>query len=411
MKRGETMALVGAGLPAISGIRRGQARSYILVLATLFQLAGCSGMGEKVSTGFGLWGGKEPGEKPAALVEFKPAAELKSSWQAHVGGAGDTVLFPAVVSDSIYAVGLDGKIARFNAESGATQWSIDSGRKISGGIGADSGLVAVGTAKGEVLAFDAKGQPLWQARLSSEILSPPQVANEIVVVRTGDGRIFGLDARDGKRKWVYQRAMPTLALRSYAGVVVTHGAVFAGFAGGKLVALDLATGTLGWEATVALPRGATELERVTDVSSLPVVDDRMICATAYQGRTACFNIVSGNLLWARDVSSSAGLAMDDRSVYVSDTRGAIHALDKYSGASLWKQDKLLARQTTAPLALGRYIAVADVQGYVHLLAREDGSFAARIATDGSQIGAPPVALSRGFLVQTRNGGLYALTVQ
>ncbi|MBZ0093759.1 MAG: outer membrane protein assembly factor BamB [Sulfuricella sp.] len=392
-------------------MKRNEPIRWLLVLATIFQLAGCSGMGEKVSTGFGLWGGNDAGEKPAALVEFKPAAELRSSWQERVGGAGDTVLFPAVVSDSVYAAGMDGKIARFSAETGKLQWNADSGRKISGGVGADSGLVAVGTAKGEVLAFDAKGQPLWQARLSSEILSAPQVANDIVVVRTGDGRIFGLDARDGKRKWVYQRAMPALALRSNAGVVVAHGAVFAGFAGGKLVALNLVTGNMGWEATVALPRGATELERVTDVSSLPVADDRMICATAYQGRTACFDIASGNLLWARDVSSSAGLAMDDRTIYVSDTRGAIHALDKHSGASLWKQDKLLARQPTAPLALGRYIAVADVQGYVHLLAREDGSFAARIATDGSQIGAPPVALNRGFLVQTRNGGLYALTVQ
>ncbi|MDO9063817.1 MAG: outer membrane protein assembly factor BamB [Sulfuricella sp.] len=384
---------------------------WLLVLAIIFQLAGCGGMGEKASTGFGLWGGKEAGEKPATLVEFKPSAELKPSWQERVGGAGDTVLFPAVVSDSIYAAGLDGKIARFSADTGKQQWSIDSGRKISGGVGADSRLVAVGTAKGEVLAFDAQGQPLWQARLSSEILSAPQVANDIVVVRTGDGRIFGLDARDGKRKWVYQRAMPVLALRSNAGVVVAHGAVFAGFAGGKLVALNLATGNMGWEATVALPRGATELERVTDVSSLPVVDGRMVCATAYQGRTACFDNANGNLLWARDVSSYAGLAMDDRYVYVSDTRGAIHALDKSSGASLWKQDKLLARQATAPLALGRYIAVADVQGYVHLLAREDGSFAARLATDGSLIGAPPVALTKGFLVQTRNGGLYALTVQ
>jgi outer membrane protein assembly factor BamB len=383
---------------------------WLLVLAVIFQLAGCSGMGEKVSTGFGLWGGSAVGEKPAALVEFKPSAELKASWQVRVGGAGDTVLFPAVVSDSIYAVGLDGKLARFNADTGKQQWNIDSGHKISGGVGANNSLVAVGTAKGEVLAFDTQGQPLWQARLSSEILSAPQVANDIVVVRTGDGRIFGLDARDGKRKWVYQRAMPALALRSNAGVVVAHGAVFAGLAGGKLVALNLANGNLGWEATVALPRGSTELERVTDVSSLPVVDDRMICATAYQGRTACFDIASGNLLWVRDVSSSAGLAMDDRYVYVSDTRGAIHALDKISGASMWKQDKLLARQVTAPLALGRYIAVADVQGFVHLLSREDGSFAARIATDGSQIGAPPVALSRGFLVQTRNGGLFALSV-
>lgn len=383
-----------------------------LLLGLIFvQLSGCSGMGEKVSTGFGLWGGKDAGEKAAALVEFKPSAELKTLWRANVSGAGDAVLFPGVVKGSVYAAGLDGQIARFDAETGAQQWRINAGRKISGGVGAGANLVAVGTANGELLAFDGSGQPLWQVRLSSEIRSAPQVADDIVVVRTGDGRIYGLDARDGKRKWVYQRALPALSLRSYAGVVITRGAVFAGFAGGKLVALNLANGNVGWEATVALPRGATELERVADVSSLPVADDRMVCATAYQGRTTCFEIASGNLIWARDIASSAGLAMDERNVYVSDTRGAIHALDKHSGASMWKQDKLLDRQATAPVALGRYIAVADVQGYVHLLAREDGSFAARLATDGSQIGAPPVALSRGFLVQTRNGGLYALTVQ
>lgn len=383
----------------------------LLAWAIVSQLAGCAGMGESVSSGFGLWGGKDIGEKPAALVEFKPVADLKTNWQERVGGAGDTVLFPFVVSDSVYAAGQDGKISSFSAENGKSQWSVDAGLKIAGGVGADGVMVAVGTAKGDVLAFDAKGKPLWQARLSSEILSAPQVSIDIVVVRTGDGRIFGLDAKDGKRKWVYQRALPSLALRSNVGVVVTRGAVFAGFAGGKLVALNLATGNVGWEATVAVPRGTTELERVTDISSLPVEDGRIVCATAYQGRTACFEIASGNMLWARDVSSSAGLAIDDRNVYVSDVRGAIHAFDKFSGASLWKQDKLMARQATAPLVLGRYIAVADMQGYVHLLAREDGSFAARTATDGSQIIAPPVALSKGFLVQTRNGGLYALTVQ
>lgn len=374
-------------------------------------LSGCSGMGEKVSTGFGLWGGQDGGEKPAALVEFQPAVTLHTRWQGRVGAAGDAVLFPAVVRDSVYASGQDGQIVRFDSNSGTQLGRADAGRKVSGAVGANASLVVAGTAKGEVLAFDANGQPLWQVRLSSEVLTAPQVAADIVVARTGDGRIYGLDAKGGKRKWIYQRALPALSLRSHAGVVVSRGAVFAGFAGGKLVALNLANGNVGWEAAVALPRGATELERVTDVSSLPVVDDRMVCATAYQGRTACFDIASGNLLWARDISSAAGLALDERYVYVSDVRGAVHALDKRSGASLWKQDKLFARQVTAPLALGRYIAVADGQGYVHLLAREDGSFAARIATDGSQIGAAPVALNQGFLVQTRNGGLYALSVQ
>ena len=40
---------------------------------------------------------------------------------------------------------------------------------------------------------------------------------------------------------------------------------------------------------MALPRGATELERVADVMGNPVVDERQVCAVAYQGRVACFD--------------------------------------------------------------------------------------------------------------------------
>jgi hypothetical protein len=74
----------------------------------------------------------------------------------------------------------------------------------------------------------------------------------------------------------------------------------------------------------------------------------MICAAAFQGRVACFDLGTGNLIWSRDISSAAGVAIDSRYVYVSDDKGAVHALDKASGASLWKQDKLFLRRLTAP---------------------------------------------------------------
>ena len=383
---------------------------YAPVLLAASLLAGCAGIKEQVSTGFGLFGG-DPGPKPAALVAFTPSAAAKTMWQARVGKGAGSVFTPAVVKDAVYAAGGDGSVARFDATSGKQVWRIDAGGKLSGGVGSDGHLVLVGSPKGEVLAFDAaNGQALWRAQVTSEVLSAPQAAEGIVVVRTGDGRIFGLDARDGKRKWVYQRITPALTLRNYAGVLVTRGAVFAGFAGGKLVALNLANGQVGWEATVALPHGATELERIADITSVPVADDLQVCAVAYQGRVACFDPRNGNPIWAREMSSVAGLAIDPYGLYVTDVRGAVHALDKRSGASLWKQDKLFARQVTAPLALGRFLVVGDLEGYVHFLSRDDGSFAARIATDGSAIVAQPGDLIDGALVQTRNGGVFALTI-
>jgi outer membrane protein assembly factor BamB len=243
-------------------------------------------------------------------------------------------------------------------------------------------------------------------------LAPPESQDGTVVARTGDGRIHGLDVASGKPKWEYQRTTPALSLRTHAGLVIERGAVFVGFPGGRLVGISLANGNVGWEAVVALPRGATELERVADITSLPVIDGLRICAVAFQGRVACFDNTRGTLIWARDVSSIAGLGVDERNVYVTDDKSAVLGLDKSGGASLWRQDKLAWRNVSAPLGIGRYVAVGDFEGYVHLLSREDGSFAARIATDGSAINAPPVALdSTSFLVQTRNGGVFAITIQ
>ena len=162
---------------------------------------------------------------------------------------------------------------------------------------------------------------------------------------------------------------------------------------------------------MALPKGATELDRVADITSAPVVSGRSVCAVAFQGRVACFDLGNGNLVWARDMSSAAGLDIDSRFLYVSDDKGAVHALDMASGASIWRQDKLSLRRLTAPVARRGYVAVADVQGVVHFLSRDDGSFIARLATDGSPVVAPLQKHGNGILVQTSKGGIYAIEAE
>jgi outer membrane protein assembly factor BamB len=345
--------------------------------------------------------------KPAELTQFTASAELVELWQGSVGKAGEFVFTPAVVGDSVFAASRGGTVVRY--DKGRETWRISVDEKLSGGVGSDGQLVAVGTPKGEVLTFDAEtGKPLWKTRVSSEVLAAPAVGEGLVVVRSGDSRIAGLDAKDGKRRWVFQRATPTLSLRTHVGVLLGQKVVVAGFPGGKLIAINNQSGAPIWEVAVALPKGATELERVADLASSPVVQGREICAAAFQGRVACFDIATGNLIWSRDISSSAGIDMDDKRVYVSDDQGTVHAFARESGASIWKQEKLFMRILSRPVVVGRRVAVADFQGVVHLLDADTGAFIARAKTDGSAIRAEPQRFGDGFLLQTRDGGLYAL---
>jgi len=377
-----------------------------LVMAAL-ALAGCSSLNP-----LNWFDSSDKRPKMAPLPALSNAIPVRKLWQANIGAADTAVFSPAVARESVYAAAHDGTVVRLNAASGKQMWRVSAGRSLSGGVGADDSLVVVGTEEGEVIALEAAdGRLRWRARVSSEVLSAPVLTGDLVVVRSADARLFAFDAKDGKRRWVYQRSTPTLSVRSPEGIVAARGLVFAGFPGGKLVAVALTNGALRWEATVSLPRGATELERVTDVVGVPWVSEREVCAVAYQGRVACLDAATGNLLWARPMSSTAGLDSDVRYVFVPDEKGAVHALDRAGGTSVWTQDKLALRELTAPLALGHEIVVGDVEGYVHIVSRENGSFIGRTATDGGPIVSAPVRLDGGFLVQTAKGGLYALTTR
>lgn len=348
-----------------------------------------------------------PKVKVNELPVLEVKTELRSLWQASIGNAGSYSLAPAVVAGSVYAAAADGSLARF--DEGKQVWRVATGRPISGGVGTDGNLVVVGTAKGEVLAFDAaSGRESWKASVSSEVLAPPSLADGLVIIRSGDSRVVGLEASDGKRRWMYQRNVPALLLRSYASVLNAGKLTYVGFPGGRLVALDNGNGAAVWEATVATPKGTTELERITDVISSPVTNGNAVCAVAYQGRVACFDASSGSNLWSRDMSSIVGLDMDSGQLYVTDAKGVVYALDKYSGASAWMLDKLVTRSPTRPLALGEIVVVADNQGLVHALRSDNGSFVGRIKTDGSAIRTDPVRSATGFVVQTVNGSVYGV---
>lgn len=399
-------------------------RRHILLLVLLLAFSGCVSLIDMTrdlardladidvaGISGGLFGGETFELSPEQTAQLATVPGARPLWQNGIEESKAMGFMPVFENGAVYAAGLNGFLVRFDPTTGKQAGSVNTKHKLSGGVGAGESMLLVGTFKGEVLAYDGKdGKALWTAQVSTEVLSPPRADSGSVVVRTGDGRIFSLDAGSGKRKWIYQGATPSLTVRSFAGVLISQGMVFAGFAGGKLVAINLANGGVTWEAVVSRPRGATELERMTDVTSLPVADEQQICAVAYQGRVACFEIANGNQIWARDVSSSAGLAMNNDYIYVSDAQGAVVAYNKKDGASIWKQDLLNGVKLSPPLIQDAHVVVGDSLGYVNLIRNDTGSIVARSATDGSAIVARPVSLPNGFVVQTMKGGLYAFSM-
>jgi outer membrane protein assembly factor BamB len=374
------------------------------VLATALGLAGCSTPGGWFGTGY-----FDSRPKPAPLPVLTSNAG-SIAWSASVGKSDGYMFVPAVGEKLIYAANYGETVFALADEGGRTVTRIDTKAKLSAGVGFSDDLVVVVTVKGDVAAFDPSGRSVWKTPLLAEILAPPTIAGGIVIVRTTDGRMIALNRTDGKRKWLFSRPTPSLTLRSNAGVIVNRGVVYAGYPGGKLIAIELESGRPVWEATISLPRGATELERVADVSGLPVLDETRVCAAVYQGRTSCVETLNGNVLWARDIPSADGVAIDAKQLYVVDAESNLLALEKVTGATMWKQDKLRLRDIGTPALLNGRILSGDRDGLVHIFNAESGDIVGRVATDGSRVVSLLVAGDKA-IAQTAKGGVYAIAVK
>ena len=232
----------------------------------------------------------------------------------------------------------------------------------------------------------------------------------MVVVQTQDAKVLGFSAQNGRQLWVFEAERPLLTLRATAAPVMTESLAIVGFANGKLVALDAATGTVTWEARVAMPSGRTELERMVDVNT-PVLGGDIVYAVSYQGRVAAYSRGTGRELWARDASSHRAPALGGTQLYVVGAEDQVIALRATGGQELWVNRELRLRNLTAPEAIGEVVAVADVEGYLHLLAQTDGHIVGRVKVDGDGVSASLASDGERLYVLGNSGDLDAYRLQ
>lgn len=403
-------ACTGARRSGPSVLRRLPAR-LAAGMAMLAVLAGCGAVDALKSVPGTVVGWFGSSTKIPELPSFKAELPVRTKWKTNVGGSGNYVMAPLLMERQVCAASVKGRVTCLDLETGKERWAVDLKAPLSAGVGSDGRRLLVVTQDSELIALEPDGKVAFKAQVSGEILAPPRGLPGLIVIRSTDGRVQGLDGDTGKRKWSYQRQLPPLTIRSQAGVLIDRDRIYAGWPGGKFTALSLEKGAALWEVTVASPKGSTELERIADVISDPVINGERVCVTAFQGRTVCIDRERGQPVWARDIPSITSVSFDFKRAYVVDEKGVVHGLDRASGASNWSQDAFKGRVPSGPLSYGDYVWFGDVEGYVHLIDRADGKLRARTDTDGSQILLNPLQTPAGVLVSTRDGSVVMLEVE
>ena len=358
--------------------------------------------------------GKDKSLEPTPLVQITPSVNVARLWSASVGGGEKSLgmgQHPAIADGRVYAAAVDGGVHALDLKTGQSVWRYASELPLSGGPGAGEGLVVVGSLEGDVIALDAAtGTEKWKAKVGNEVLAAPAIGGGTVYVHSNDGRVTAFDAATGERRWFYSVEVPTLTVRGSGPVTIGPGIVFVGNDNGNLTALSATDGGVLWSTPVAEPDGRSELERMADVDGAVVIDNTMLFATSYKNHTIAIDGPSGQIVWDRENGGPRGLGLSNSAVVVTDPVGKVWALDKNSGASLWQQDGLAHRNTSAPAVQGDYAVVGDLEGVVHWLRLNDGAFAAR-AEIGGPITGQPVVSDGVVVVQTTEGQLAAFALQ
>lgn len=361
------------------------------------------------------FGDDDDATMPAELLDIESEVNIDREWTVNIGnGQGDTYtkITPILDEGFVFAASENGEVVAINSISGDIVWQTELDTTITGGVGAGDNIVMVATEEAELVTFQqSDGQELWRARVSSEVLSQPKTNGDIVVAQTVDGKLVALDRHTGDQRWTYETTLPALTLRGTSSPVITpDDMVIAGFSNGILVAVAAEDGVWSWEERVAVPEGQYDIERVIDVDGELLLDGSRILAASYQGNLMAFDISTGRIVWGLEASSYHGVDQGFGNIYYSDDKSHLIAVRDNSDDVVWQNEELQYRELTAPKTITNFVAVADFEGYLHLISQVDGRVVGRAQLDNDGIRANLIVDEGKLIVFGNSGSLTALTI-
>lgn len=341
-------------------------------------------------------------------------------WSATLGTDEDLIFaFAPVVSGETLCAAGQRAVACYDFSSGTRLWK-NKHKGLTAGVAMNDQLVIAATAKGNVIAWDlATGATSWKADAGAEVTAVPAIGTlngvTVVVVNTGAGRVRAFSAEDGSELWGHEQQVPSLTLRGNAAPLIHDDVVLVGFDNGHLMSIGLVDGQVQWDATVGRPEGRTELDRIVDIDSAPVIRRNDVYSSAYNSHTRAVDLRTGREVWNKAVAGSAGSTVDSKRLYVAGGDNQLYALDVYSGRIIWQlgtfdddqEQRRFDELLTAPALYKDYVLVADSGGSLHGVNAGDGTRVFSEEMSGGYSTAPQIH-GDTLVLQDRSGNIQVI---
>jgi len=364
---------------------------------------------------------QSPGQAATRTTHAALSAAPGLVWSTNIG-SGDSrkqriTAAPVVGGGRIYTLDASSQVSAVSP-AGAVLWqrailpsSDGEGDATGGGIAYAGGVVYVSSGFGILTALDAEtGQQIWRQELSATGSGNPTIRDGLLYLVAGDDTAWVIDTKDGRIAWQLE-ASPSASniLGAPAPVVGPEISVFA-FGSGDLIGTFRRGGFRRWIASVSGARTGSAISQISDVTGAPFLDGNRVYVGNHSGRTAAFDVNSGERLWTTFEGTFGPLWVAGGSVFFVSDRNRLMRLGANDGTAIWSvdlpgyvKDKPRKRAEIVahhgPILAGGQLVVASNDGRLRFFDPVDGSLNRSIEVKGGASTEPVVA----------NGTLYVVT--
>ncbi|MEH3047127.1 PQQ-binding-like beta-propeller repeat protein [Sphingomonas adhaesiva] len=254
---------------------------------------------------------------------------------------------PVVAENKLFVVDVDAVLHAFAADTGAKLWTRalsegDENRNARFGGGAsydnsvDGGKVYATDGLGDVVAINAAdGAVVWRSKPGGPLRGAPTVANGQVYVLSQDNQIYALDQGNGKVVWTSTASLETQGVFGVAAPAASAGTIVAGFSSGELNAYRYENGRTLWQDALSRTSITTSVSSLADIDADPVIEDGRVYSIGQGGRMVALDIATGQRLWEQNLAGIATPWIAGEWIFVVTDDSRLVCLSRANGKVRW----------------------------------------------------------------------------
>ena len=330
---------------------------------------------------------------------------------------------PVIGGGRLYAVGTDGRVTAFDAQSGAQLWNYQSditddtrASAFGGGVSFDNGRIFGTDGAGNVYALDAAtGAQQWKVKPGGPLRGSPTVAFGNIFVMSQDNQLFALDASNGAQQWQESGSTTMAGVFGVAAPAAGQGTVVAGYTSGELVSYRYENGRSLWADALARTSISTQVGALSDIDADPIIHDGRVFALGQGGRMAAYELVTGQRQWELNVAGISTPAIAGDWVFALTDEAKLMAIKASTGKVRWltqlpqyrneekKKDPIFWQ---GPVLAGGNLWAVNSEGQVYRISTGEGS-AAMVQELEEPISLPPVVANGMMYILDDSGRITA----